>query len=114
MAAKTRATVRAIPGPGPHWVLSGLRQWAQGAVGDEAAVELLASLGGRFTSTARPWVGPCRRPGWYWLDPEPITSYAGRLTDNQRRILALVAALLTSDPVPAAAPAFDAESRAAA
>lgn len=112
MPAKTHPTW--CENPGPDGVLSGLRQWAQGAVEDEAAVELLACLGGRFTSTARPWVRPCRRPGWYWLDPEPISPHAGRLSDEQRRVLALVAALLTSEPIPAAAPLFDAESRAAA
>ena len=76
-------------------VVNGLRAWAAGSVHDEAAVELLATLGGRFTSTARPWVRPCRRPDWYWLDPEPLTGYVGRLTPHEERVLDLVGALLT-------------------
>jgi hypothetical protein len=79
-----------------RWVVvAGLRAWAAGSVQDEAAVELLATLGGRFTSTARPWVRPCQRPGWYWLDPEPMAGSVGRLTSHQERVLALVGALLT-------------------
>lgn len=79
-----------------RWVvMAGLRAWAADSVHDEAAVELLATLDGRFTSTARPWIRPCQRPGWYWLDPEALTGYVGRLTPHQERVLALVGALLT-------------------
>jgi len=80
--------------PGRWVVVTGLRAWAAGSVQDEAAVELLATLGGRFTSTARPWVRPCQRPDWYWLDPEPMAGYEGRLTPHQERVLALLVVLL--------------------
>lgn len=76
-------------------VMAGLRLWAAGSMHDEAAVELLAALGGRFTSTARPWIRPCPRPGWYWLDADALTGYVSRLTPHQERVLALVGALLT-------------------
>ena len=96
-------------------VLVGLRRWARGSVTDEAAVELLASLGGRFSSTARPWVRDCIRSGWYWLDPDPFGSYASRLTPHQQHVIDLIVALLNGEPLgrPAARPA-PVESRRAA
>lgn len=75
-------------------VVAGLRRWAQGAVGDEAAVELLAGLGARFVTGGCPWVRPCPGRGWYWLDPDELRPVPGRLSADQRRVLSLVAALL--------------------
>ena len=80
-------------------VLVGLRRWARGSVTDEAAVELLASLGGRFSSTARPWVRDCIRTGWYWLDPDPFGSYTSRLTPHQQHVIDLIVALLDGEPL---------------
>ncbi len=82
-----------------RWLVAdGLRRWARGCLADEAAVELLAGLGGRFCSTARPWVRPCVRSGWYWLDPAPLRGYAGRLTAHEQRTINLVVALLEDRP----------------
>lgn len=79
-------------------VVAGLRRWADGAATDQAAVELLVSLGARFTHPGCPWVRPCRRPGWFWLDPEPLRHFSGRVTIRERRVLAVVVALLTGEP----------------
>ena len=96
-------------------VLVGLRRWARGSVTDEAAVELLASLGGRFFSTARPWVRDCIRSGWYWLDPDPFGSYASRLTPHQQHVIDLIIALLNGEPLSSqvARPVTDQVRRAA-
>ena len=96
-------------------VLVGLRRWARGSVTDEAAVELLASLGGRFSSTARPWVRNCIRSGWYWLDPDPFGSYTCRLTPHQQHVIDLIIALLNGEPLsPQAARPLPVQSRRAA
>ena len=76
-------------------VLQGLRWWAQGALPDQAAVELLArSPGGRLLRPGVPWVRPCRRPGWYWLDADALTAHAAALPDGPQRDVLLLAALL--------------------
>ena len=78
-------------------VVAGLRAWADGAATDEAAVELLIGLGARFTDPRCSWIRRCPRAGWYWLDPDPLGWFTGRLTANERRVLALVITLLSSD-----------------
>lgn len=80
-------------------VMAGLRCWAQGVASDEAAVELLIScLPTRFTERACAWVRPCRRPGWFWLDPDPLARGAAPSSAGEARVLALVVALLTDRP----------------
>ncbi len=81
-------------------VLQGLRRWAQGAVSDQLAVELLArSFGGRYLRPGIAWVRPCGRPGWYWLDADALAAYAEKLTaESERRMLLLAAALVGGDP----------------
>lgn len=79
-------------------VLAGLRRWAQGAASDLAAVELLAGLGYRqWVDHSCAWMRPCRRPGWYWLDADLLATAAEPLTEKERRVLAVVAALLTEE-----------------
>ena len=79
----------------PAVVLQGLRWWAQGALPDQAAVELLArSSGGRLLRPGVPWVRPCRRPGWYWLDGDALIAHAASLPDGPQRDGLLLAALL--------------------
>ena len=79
----------------PAGVLQGLRWWAQGALPDQAAVELLArSSGGRLLRSGVPWVRPCRQPGWYWLDADALTAHAATLRDGPQRDVLLLAALL--------------------
>jgi hypothetical protein len=81
--------------PGRWLVVAGLRRWAEGSATDEAAVELLVSLGTRLTHRNCPWIRPCRRSGWFWLDPDQLRRFPRRLTAHERRVLALVVALLT-------------------
>ena len=83
----------------PAAVLQGLRWWAQGALPDQAAVELLArSSGGRLLRPGVPWVRPCRRPGWYWLDADALAAQAAARFGEEREVLALAARLLDGDP----------------
>ena len=78
----------------------GLRAWAHGTYAGEAGVELLIrSFGGRFAEQGCPWVRPCRRPGWFWVDAEAIAEQAGGLSGGERRVLVVVAALVDARPV---------------
>lgn len=76
-------------------VLSGLRRWAAGSATDMAAVELLALVAdGRLLRSSAPWVQPCVRPGWFWLDSAPLVQLPSRLRDRDRQLVALAVALL--------------------
>lgn len=78
-------------------VLTGLRRWSAGSATDAAAVELLALVArGRLLRSSAPWVRPCGRLGWFWLDPEPLVQLQGRLVGVDRHLVALVVALLTN------------------
>ena len=78
-------------------VLTGLRRWSAGSATDAAAVELLALVaGGRLLRVPAPWVRPCGRLGWFWLDPEPLAQLQSRLAGVDRHLVALVVALLTN------------------
>jgi hypothetical protein len=80
-------------------VVSGQRSWAEGALTDQAAVELVVSCSnGRFVRPGVAWIRPCPRPGWYWLDADALTAQAERLTGSERRMLLLAAALVGGDP----------------
>lgn len=80
--------------------VDGLRRWARGAYAEEAAVEMIArAFGGRFASTAYPWVRRCDRPGWYWLDGEPLIHDTGALSGGEGRLLAVAGALVSGAPV---------------
>jgi len=80
-------------------LVAGLRSWAQGALNDQAAVELLVSCSnGRFVRPGCAWIRPCARPGWYWLDADALTAHAETLTGSERRVLLLAAALVGGDP----------------
>jgi hypothetical protein len=84
-----------------QWQLvAGLRSWAEGALSDQAAVELLVSCSnGRFVRTGCAWIRPCPRPGWFWLDADALTAHAETLTaESERRVLLLAAALVGGDP----------------
>ena len=77
-------------------VLTGLRRWSAGSATD-AAVELLALVArGRLLRVSMPWVRPCGRLGWFWLDPEPLVQLQARLAGVDRHLVALVVALLTN------------------
>lgn len=76
-------------------VLSGLRRWAAGSAADMAAVELLTLVAeGRLLRSSCPWVQPCVRPGWFWLDASLLAQVAPRLRGRDRQLVALAVALL--------------------
>ena len=80
-------------------VVDGLRHWAQGAITDVAAVELLVStFGGRHVRPGAAWVRPCARPGWYWLDADALAEFAATRTGEEQRVLTLAARLVVGDP----------------
>jgi hypothetical protein len=80
--------------------VAGLRAWARGSYAEEAAVELLArAFQGRFASPRWPWVKPCDRDGWFWLDPEAIWVGSRMLSGGERRLLGVVAALVGGQPL---------------
>ena len=84
-----------------RWQLvAGLRWWAEGALTDQAAVELLVSCAnGRFVQPGCSWIRPCPRPGWYWLDGDALTAHADTLTTaSERQVMLLAAALVGGDP----------------
>ena len=95
-------------------VVAGLRRWADGAATDQAAVELLIGLGARFTQPRSPWIRPCGRPGWYWLNPDPLSRFTGRLSGRERRVLTLVVTLVSGEPAISGAIGARVESRRAA
>ena len=85
----------------PALVVDGLRRWSRGCYAEEAAVELLArSFGGRFATAGWPWVRACDRPGWWWLDGEPMLHDTGALSGGERRLLAVAGALVSGLAVP--------------
>lgn len=74
---------------------AGLRHWAAGVLPLEAAVELLiGALGGRLLDG--PWVrqGAAHAA---WLDPEIAAIEGGVLSGGERRVLAIVTSLASSD-----------------
>ena len=73
----------------------GLRRWAAGSASDAAAVELLALVaGGRLVGRSCPWVRPCGRLGWFWLDPRPLAQLEVGLRGRDQRLVRLAVALL--------------------
>ena len=77
----------------------GLRRWAAGSSTDAAAVELLGLVGsGRLLAGSCPWVRPCVRLGWYWLDPAPLALLQTGLAGRDRRLVGLVVILLGGTP----------------
>ena len=59
-------------------------------------MELLALVaGGCLLTRSSPWVRPCGRLGWFWLDPRPLAQLADGLRGRDRQLVALVVALLT-------------------
>jgi len=80
----------------PGVVVDGLRRWARGAYAEEAAVELLVrAFHGRFASVGYPWVRACDRPGWFWLDGEPLLHDTVALSGGEQRVLSIVGALVS-------------------
>jgi len=78
--------------------IEALRAWAAGSYADMAAVELLArAFGGRFAGAGRPWIGT-DTAGRIWLDGDALRAASG-LSGGERRVLALVAALVDAQPV---------------
>lgn len=86
----------------PSLLVDSLREWARGCYAQEAAVELLfRAFGGRFTSSAYPWViSDDEEDGWFWLDGEQLATATGCLSGGEQRVLALAGALVSGAPVP--------------
>jgi hypothetical protein len=77
-------------------VVDGLRRWARGACAEEAAVELLVrAFHGRYASPGYRWVRACDRPGWFWLDGEPLLHDTAALSGGEQRVLSIVGALVS-------------------
>jgi hypothetical protein len=80
-------------------VVRGLRRWACGLLGLEAAVELLLrSWGGWFATPGWPWIRV--ENGCVWLDPDQIPANAAELSGGEQRVLAVVDALASGRPLP--------------
>ena len=78
--------------------IGALRAWAAGSYADTAAVELLVrAFGGRFAGAGHPWIGT-DAAGRTWLDGDALRATSG-LSGGERRVLALVAALIDAQPV---------------
>ncbi|QDP95081.1 hypothetical protein FOE78_03380 [Microlunatus elymi] len=74
--------------------VAGLRAWARGDYGCEAAVELLVrGFGGRFAAAGWPWLRTDESSGSWWVNPDAITAEAGVLSSGEQAFLILVAAL---------------------
>ncbi|HOF63153.1 MAG TPA: hypothetical protein PLL54_02525 [Dermatophilaceae bacterium] len=81
-------------------VVAGLRAWAAGSYPIEAGVELLVrSCRGRFTDPGWPWILPGTRAGAWFLDASVIPECSIGLSGGERRVLAVVAALIDSAPL---------------
>jgi hypothetical protein len=82
-------------------VVAGLRAWARGLYGTEAAVELLVRFqGGRFARPGHLWIMPDPGEGWYWLEPDHLIGpTVVCLSGGERRLLAIVASLTGGAPV---------------
>ena len=77
-------------------VVDGLRRWARGAYAEEAAVELLVrAFHGRYASVGYRWVRACDRPGWFWLDGEPLIHDTAALSGGEQRVLSIAGALVS-------------------
>ena len=55
---------------------------------------------GRFADRDWPWIRACDRPGWFWVDADAILTFTpGLCPGGERRVLALVAALIGNIPL---------------
>jgi hypothetical protein len=71
-----------------------LREWASGSLPMGAGVELLArAFGGRFADRSRPWI-ITEPDGRVWVDVDMLGDASGALSGGERRIVAMVVALL--------------------
>lgn len=75
--------------------LIGLRNWAEGATCDMAAVELLIDFH-HGNLTEGPWVRPTGA-GSYWFDPEVASAESGCLSGGEARVLSVAMSLASSD-----------------
>ncbi|TRW44387.1 hypothetical protein [Georgenia yuyongxinii] len=84
-------------------VIDGLRQWARGDYGTEAAVELLVRAdGGRWGAPARPWIRLSDDgDGRWWVDWDALATEGagGPFSGGERRYLAIAASIGDGHPV---------------
>lgn len=75
--------------------IEALRSWAQGDLALEAAVELLTTaLEGRLL--VGPWVRE-DEAGHLWFDADEAAAESGELSGGERRVLAIVTSLASSE-----------------
>jgi hypothetical protein len=76
-----------------------LRDWARGSLPMAAGVELvLLAFEGRFARPSWPWI-VSEPDGRVWVDADALSDNTATLSGGERRVLALVAALLDEAPV---------------
>ena len=84
----------------PEGVVAGLRGWAAGFPADEAAVELLACVAADHPQMLDmhpawdPWLLPCPRPGWLYLDGAVLAEQLEVLPAQLRPVLTVMAGLV--------------------
>ena len=79
---------------------TGLRAWAEGSYAGEAGVELLIrAFDGRFAEPGCPWICRSPRSDWFWIDIEALVEHSVWMSDGERRVLAVVAALADARPI---------------
>lgn len=80
--------------------VNGLRDWAKGDYPQEAGIELLIrAFDSQYAQRGCPWVKPCDRPGWLWLDVATLLDHQAVCSGGQRRVLSVVAALVDDRPI---------------
>ena len=76
-----------------------LRDWARGSLPMMAGVELiLRAFDGRFARPSRPWI-VTEPDGRVWVDADAPSDGVGAMSGGERRVLAMVTALLGGTPV---------------
>jgi len=76
-----------------------LRDWARGSLPMMAGVELiLRACDGRFARPSWPWI-VTEPDGRVWVDADALRDRTGAMSGGERRVLALVAALIGETPV---------------
>ena len=83
----------------PEEIAARLHDWARGSLPMTAGVELmLRAFGGRFACGSWPWI-VAEPDGRVWVDARSLREDTGAMSGGERRILAVVAALIDETPV---------------
>ncbi|WNB87328.1 hypothetical protein [Cellulomonas sp. ATA003] len=83
----------------PSEIAARLRDWARGSLPTMAGAELLLrGFDGQFARPSCPWI-VTEVDGRVWVDADALRDGTGALSGGERRVLALVTALLGETPV---------------